>query len=255
MIAALRRRLRDVALLRRAVVPVLAMLRPADTLADWVAFPMYHHFRAGDRAGFQAQLRAMRSQADFVTLDDAVAMLSQPHLSGRHICITFDDGWRGPFEHAWPILADHGVPTTFFVVPGWIDDGGTASQGGWQEVAGWDECRRLAAAGATIGSHSTTHARLAQLDAPAARAQLAASRRRIEAELGRPCRHFACPWGQPVEDYLPDRDPVAARDAGYSSFLTTIRGRARKGSGPWAIPRIRLEPGWGAAELRYALSS
>lgn len=236
------------ALLRRAVIPIMAMLRPADTVADWLAFPMYHHFRAADRASFQTQLRAMRSRADFVTLDDAVAMLSQPRLSGRHVCITFDDGWRGPCEHAWPILAEQGVPAAFFVVPGWIDQGADG-------VVSWDDCRRLAEGGATIGSHSMTHARLAQLDAPSARAQVAASRRRIEAELRRPCRHFACPWGQPGEDYLPDRDPGAARDAGYGSFLTTIRGRAQAGAGPWAIPRIRLEPEWGASELRYAFSS
>lgn len=251
MIRAWRRRLRDVALLRRAAIPVMAMLRPADTLADWVAFPMYHRFHARDRANFHAQLRIMRSQADFVTLDAAVALLSQPRLSGRHICITFDDGWRGPLEHAWPILAEQSIPAAFFVVPGWIDQGGTEDG---QPVIGWDECRQLARNGATIGSHTMTHARLARLDASAARAQLTTSRQRIEAELGRPCRHLACPWGQPVEDYLPDRDPAAARHAGYHSFLTTVRGRARTGASVWATPRIRLEPDWSPAELRYAFS-
>ncbi len=252
MIRALRRRLRDVALLRRAAIPVLAMLRPADTLADWVAFPMYHRFRARDRGNFQAQLRFMRSQADFITLDDAVALLSQPRLSGRHICITFDDGWRGPWDHAWPILAEQNIPAAFFVVPGWIDQG---SMENGQGVVSWNECRQLAEAGGTIGSHTMTHARLAQLDAPAAKAQLTASRQRIEAELGRPCRHFACPWGQPIEDYLPDRDPTTAREAGYHSFLTTVRHRAQTGTSPWTIPRLRLEPNWNPTELRYALLS
>jgi peptidoglycan/xylan/chitin deacetylase (PgdA/CDA1 family) len=254
VIPALRRRLRDAAVLRRAALPVLAMMRRRETVPNWLAFPMYHHFRAGDRASFQAQLRAMRSLADFVTLDDAVDMLSRPRLSGRHVCITFDDGWRGPYEHAWPILASQDVPAAFFVVPDWIDRGGTDDNGVWREVVSWDECRQLAQAGMEVGSHSMSHARLARLDAAALQAQVTASRRRIEAELRRPCRHFACPWGQPIEDYLPERDPDAVRAAGYSSFVTTIRGRARPGTSPWTIPRIRMEPEWGLRQLHYAFA-
>ena len=44
-----------------------------------------------------------------------------------------------------------------------------------------------------------------------------------------------------------------AREAGYHSFLTTIRGRATVATSPFAIPRLRLEPEWGIGELRYAL--
>jgi peptidoglycan/xylan/chitin deacetylase (PgdA/CDA1 family) len=249
----LRTRLRDLRLLRRAVVPVLAALQPADRLADWIAFPMYHHFRPGDEAAFRTQLRGMRDLGDFIGLDDAVALLAGGGLRGRHFCLTFDDGWHGPYAHARAILAEAEIPTAFFVVPGWIDRGAGLQDGRDEKVITWAECRVLADAGMTIGSHSVDHARLAALDAYAARGQLEGSRARIEGELGRACRHFAAPWGQPGADYIGDRDPGLAREAGYHSFLTTIRGRATVATSPFAIPRLRLEPEWGIGELRYAL--
>lgn len=47
----------------------------------------------------------------------------QPVASGGQIAVTFDDGLRNQFELAYPILQRHGVPATFFVCPGLIDEG------------------------------------------------------------------------------------------------------------------------------------
>jgi len=161
--------------------------------------------------------------------------------------VTFDDGYTDAFDNGLPILAAQNVPAAFFVISGWIDENRPG-------VIGWVECRELAAAGMEIGSHSATHPHLATLGEPEVEAELTASKARIEAELGRPCLHFACPYGQPGEDYLPDRDPGLARAAGYQSFLTTVPRRAHAAADPWTLPRVRMEPGWGDAELRYAFS-
>ncbi len=244
-------------LARAAAVGVLAAARRPNR-ADGVLFLFYHDMRAGERRRFEAQLGRLRDFGDLIGLTDATRLLAGGG-GGRHVCLTFDDGCRGAFDHALPILAAHGAPAAFFVVAQWLDDAGSrgAGDGAGGHIGdriGWEECRRLLAAGMEVGSHSLTHRRLGGLDRAEVVRELVASRTRIEAELGRPCVHFACPWGQPAADYHPEREPRLARDAGYRSFLTTIPRRAGRDTDPWCLPRVRMEPGWGAAELRYALS-
>lgn len=243
----LNRRLRDVALARAAMVRLRTLGQPHGGAEDGVLLLFYHRMRAGERRCFEHQLRRLRGLGDIIGLGDAMRLLGGGRVPGRFVCLTFDDGYRDAFDHAFPILAGQGLPAAFFVVSGWIDE---ARPG----IVGWAECRRLAAGGMEVGSHSATHRRLAGLCRSEVEAEVTASRARIEAELGRPCVHFACPWGQPGEDYDPERDPGLAHAAGYQSFLTTMPRRAAAGVDPWGVPRVRMEPGWGAAELRYAFS-
>jgi len=95
---------------------------------------------------------------------------------------------------------------------------------------------------------------LASLDASAVADELRASKMLIERELGRSCRHFACPWGQPNTDFRPDRDPMIAQQLGYGSFFTTLRGKARQGQSTFLLPRDKIEPGWGNYQMRFFFS-
>lgn len=185
----LRRRLRDSPRLRAAIVPSLALRVRPDVTSNWLAVAMYHDMPAGAESRFAKQLAAMRNFGDFIGLDDALALLRRDRaVAGRHICVTFDDGHAGVLHHAMPILQRLGVPSAHFVVPAWIGEPGRLT---------WDECRRLLAMGCVVGSHSLTHARLAELEDAQAAYEITYSRAQIEAELGAPCVHFACPWGQP----------------------------------------------------------
>ncbi len=242
---ALRRELREFGPARQAVIGLRLLARP-HVAPSGVTFLFYHGVTAGQRAAFDLQLTRLRGFGDLTALSDALAFLAGPRTGERRICLTFDDGDRGAYDQAFPMLAERGVPAAFFVVPRWLDERRPG-------IIGWQECRSLAQAGMEVGSHSLTHRRLSTLDTDEAGQEFSASRLRIEAELGRPCVHFACPWGQPDLDFHPRRDPALARAAGYRSFLTTAARRAGFGTDPWALPRVRMEPGWGRAELAYAL--
>jgi peptidoglycan/xylan/chitin deacetylase (PgdA/CDA1 family) len=106
----------------------------------------------------------------------------------------------------------------------------------------------------TVGSHSRSHARLASLDRARALAEMVDSKRAIERELGRACRHFCAPYGRPGREFDPIRDPALAREAGYVSFASGARGAMTPGADPFVLKRDHLLAHWGEHQLRYFLS-
>jgi peptidoglycan/xylan/chitin deacetylase (PgdA/CDA1 family) len=210
----------------------------------------------------------LRQWGDFITLDDAVAALASPGgVGGRYFCLTFDDGFRNWITNAVPVLADLAIPAAFFIPTKYI---GLDLDSDWDQIApfyqrswtkygrfleflSWDECRRIAAAGFAIGSHTHSHVRLNQVQFQEAEQELAISKQIIEQQLGRPCRHFCCPWGQPEEDFDPASHTELARRLGYVSFLTTREGANYSGQSPFEIRRNDVAPNQGRWLFRYSL--
>lgn len=108
-------------------------------------------------------------------------------------------------------------------------------------VMSWDEIREAAKDPLlTIGAHTCRHFALSRLDADEARREMAASRARIEAEIGRPCRHFSFPYG--CERAAGPREFALARELGFATAVTTRKGLVTRGHAatPTAIPRLSL---------------
>jgi peptidoglycan/xylan/chitin deacetylase (PgdA/CDA1 family) len=108
-------------------------------------------------------------------------------------------------------------------------------------VLNWDELRELAADPlATIGGHTVRHYALSKLGAKAARHEMAASVARLEAELGRPVRHFSYPFGDVCS--AGPREFDVAREMGFLTAVTTIKGlvHARHRTKMTASPRVSL---------------
>jgi len=88
---------------------------------------------------------------------------------------------------------------------------------------GWDGVEALARHPlATIGAHSVTHARLAQLDLDAALREMTESRAALEQRLGAPVRHFCYPVGDPTS--AGQREFDLAAELGFASAVTTRPG-------------------------------
>lgn len=110
------------------------------------------------------------------------------------------------------------------------------------EIMSWAEIKELAKDPlVTIGAHTRTHAALSCLDAAALEKEISGSRHEIEAVLGRPCRHFAFPYG--AAEFAGPREFAAAAVAG---FVTAVTGRRGLLYGEHAerlasLPRIALE--------------
>lgn len=260
-----RSRIRDV--VRAAALRVLATGRRIDSSSNWIRFPYYHHVFEDERAGFTRQLGYLANFGDFISIDDAVDLLdSGTPIDGRYFCVTFDDGLASCAWGAAPILTELHVPAVFYVVTDMVGRSlnpdsadaratfGFKGNGTSLDFMTWDELHALAAAGFTIGSHTAAHARLATLDADAARVQLATSKATIEENLNLPCRHFCPPYGIPGVDFVAGRDGALAREVGYRSLTSGSRGPNRAGDSPYFIRRDHLLANWGLHQVRYFLS-
>jgi len=100
------------------------------------------------------------------------------------------------------------------------------------ELATWEECRRLSAAGMEIGAHTLTHPFLSTLPPGAQREEVAGSFGLVEERLGARPRGIAFPGGDHDADSL-----EAARDAGAAWAVTTRAGVNGPGADPFTLRR------------------
>ncbi len=162
-------------------------------------------------------------------------------LPDRPVLITFDDGYEGVHRHALPVLAEHGFAATVFVTTGWLR--GVYDEGGAPDtMLDWGQVRELAATGVEIGGHSHTHPQLDQLGEARLRAETVRCRDIVTAELGAAPVSFAYPYG-----YSTRRVRESVRAAGFAQSLAVGNALARRRQGPYALERVTVRRGTGAA--------
>lgn len=160
----------------------------------------------------------------------------------RGLHVTFDDAYCNVLD-AIPRMQRLGVYATVFAVSSFADHGApfdvpelASERRAHPEhfaTMGWDQLRRLADEGVEIGSHTVTHPHLTTLSDASLDHELRESRARIEAELGRPCRLLAYPYGEHDE-----RVQAAVARAGYGAAFALAAG-ASPGN-PFALPRVDI---------------
>lgn len=157
--------------------------------------------------------------------------------TGKVVGLTFDDGYKNNVEHALPVLQKHGFTATCYGVSSMMGatnlwDQGLVAEKPLMSLGDWQRWRD---AGMDVGSHTRTHAKLTELPADEARAQIADSKRELEQALGCEVHHFCYPYGWFAPEH---RDMVA--QAGYRTATTTVRGRVHRGADPFALNRIMV---------------
>lgn len=108
-------------------------------------------------------------------------------------------------------------------------------------IMNWNEIRALASDPlVTIAAHTKSHFALAKLTEAEARAEIAGSVARIEAELGTPCRHFSYPYG--AELSAGEREFAIAAELGLVTAVTTRKGLLHQShkNALTALPRLSL---------------
>ena len=195
------------------------------------------HHLAVTRRAFERQLRSLKFRR-YRPVSAADAASGR----GRVFHVTFDDAYTS-VAAAVPTLERLGVPATVFACPEFADEGrplaipelAAEASAHPDELAtmNWDQLRDLVAHEVEIGSHTLSHAHLTQLTDAELSRELRESRERIEAELARPCRFVAYPYGDDDE-----RVHRAARLAGYRAGFAAP-GRLAPVN-VYALPRVGI---------------
>ena len=171
-----------------------------------------------------------------LTIDELFLKESSSQREGA-VCLTFDDGWRGNYLHAYPVLQEYGLKATFFIATDLI---------GKPFYMTWEDIREMAASGMFIQSHTVTHRPLAHMGGERVLFELSESKRVIEERLGQEVRHLSLPHG--IKD---ERIWNLAQGIGYKSICTSDVGfQTWKPDGPW-MRRINI--GNGISEKKFQL--
>ena len=117
-------------------------------------------------------------------------------LPPRPVVVTFDDGYDDFYEQAVPVLSEHKIPATLYMVSGLVGKWNV-----WDEQNGeprrtlmaWARLRELPSFGIDIGAHSVSHPDLRRLGAKELRDECERSRKELEDGLGRKVTSFAYP--------------------------------------------------------------
>lgn len=183
-----------------------------------------------------------------VTLEAAArAWHAGRRLPRKTVVLTFDDACRCFAEHALPLLAAHDAAATVFAVSdllGRTNAWDAAAGERREELMDAAALAEVAAVGCEVGSHGRSHADLSRLAGDELEAEVAGSKRDLEAALGRPVTTLAWPYGR--------TSPAArraARRAGYAAAAAIFDHAGAVAGDPWGVPRQPVRPGESAFEL------
>ncbi len=186
-----------------------------------------------DEAAFRAHVAWLATGAVRVLPLDQI---TAPGAPDDAVALTFDDAFSNFADVAWPLLREHRLPVTIFVVSGHA--GGTNAWGN-RETPGiptlplmtWDALARVVSEGATLGAHSRTHPDLRRLGDARLADELEGSAADIAARTGVRPRAFAYPYGA-----VDSR--VAAAAAGFDQAVTTELRSLGAAPDPRRLPRL-----------------
>lgn len=164
-------------------------------------------------------------------------------LSGRgssnSVVLTFDDGWRGAFEVAIPMLVEAGLRATFFRTRDFVGREGFC-----------DSVMIIAAhkAGMEIGCHGSTHRMLSACSREEILWEWSSCKSFLESLLKHPVEYASLPGGD-----LNNQIIASARDCGLKAICTSIPGINNEVTDPFRIKRLAIRQNTDATTIKRYL--
>ena len=111
-------------------------------------------------------------------------------LPKKSILLTFDDGYGGHYQYAYPLLKEYGYPAVFSIHTSSVGVNAGRTHVSWQELRTMANDPLV-----TIASHSKTHPVLTKLSHQQLVQEVADSKKILESRLGRSVQYFTYPYG------------------------------------------------------------
>jgi peptidoglycan/xylan/chitin deacetylase (PgdA/CDA1 family) len=190
-------------------------------------------------AVFAEQMRFLRDNGyRTLCIDEVLSQLQSGQKSNEKcVAITFDDGYRDFYTHAFPVLAECNFTATVYLPTSYI--GYTAVQFKGKDCLTWDEVRYLRGAGIHFGSHSVTHPQLRLCKSSDVEYELRCSKETIENELGEEVKSFSYPYAFP-ENYTHFKQTLrlSLQACGYTNGVSTILGTMQNPKDRYFLKRL-----------------
>jgi len=198
---------------------------------------------------FRKQLKVLKllgyENISLSELIDKLAAGVELSNDGKYFVLTFDDGRKGVYQHAYPIMKRYRLTGTIFIVPNFI--GKPASPPGERRVKkkrkrktdtkvtvymNIKEISELLKNGWEIGAHTNNHVDLTKIGEKQAESEIVSCRDKLEAMFGKEVLDFAYPFGSYNEKVI----KIVKKY--FRSGLTTNAGFVSNKTSMYELPRI-----------------
>ena len=220
---------------------------------DPVGVPILEYHRVTDEAMNDGQYNVppaeFRAQLDYLAesgytaitvLDFIKAAKGKFILPEKPIIITFDDGYADNYHEMLPILEEHGMKATLFMVTNMIGQNGYLT---------WDELKDMERRGVEIGSHTANHLPLTKLPEEKRDEEMRLSKLLMEWNGLKTVFSFSYPNG----DY-DETMPALLKQNEYLAAVTGDAGLNTFATNPYLMQRVNIpQPHFGLTEFRLRL--
>jgi peptidoglycan/xylan/chitin deacetylase (PgdA/CDA1 family) len=191
---------------------------------------------------FEAQMKWLKDHGyQAVTLDQVYnAWFKGAEIPRKPVVISFDDGYRGQYVYARPILRDMGWPAVLSLIVRTLNPGGELSTAMVNQLIkdGWE-----------LDSHTENHLDVATLSGAELQHEVGQSRVDLQHQFHVPVNFFCYPSGSYDAQAI-----KAVQDAGYLGATTTQDGLASKDH-MFTLGRIRISNTDGVNGLETKLTA
>lgn len=226
---------------QRLVIPLTTEVTGGITTTSYQTVPVlvYHNFSkytsdqtSITKSDFESQMKYLKDNGyRVISMNQFFDFLEyNTQIPGKSVVLTIDDGWRGVYDIAYPILRKYGYPATLFVCTDIIT--------GSHKTLSWKQIREMMKHGIDIQNHGKTHRNFARKKPEESietyfetiKNDVTAAHRKIKAKLGKDVQFIAYPYGDTNGLVI-----ALLQHLGYKGAFTVNRG-----GNPFFVNKYRI---------------
>ena len=201
---------------------------------------MYHDIKLEAQNNFDVVIEDFCSQLDWLKENEYITLSMEDFCSyvregkefpEKSVLITFDDGYSGIFNYAYPELKKRGMKATAFIISDML---GVFSSVYFHITE--RQLKEMTDSGVfSVGSHTLTHPDFTKLNHDDMDTEIEESKKDIEEITGKKILAFAYPYG-----YYSPEIINKLKKAGYEAGFAVENGELMGEKARWSIPRIYM---------------